>query len=212
MKLKEAPKLEGKKFKEYYSNQVIPKGIRINLAIAVDPGIIKDREGFLKSPDEDTYVRDFSDFLNSLGEEMDENSVVLISGFWGKDPLDNDVNATWRAVMSSIKTSDYSIGDVLVWKKRSKTPHDRDNRLDTICEPVFVLGRKSEYRTYHMNVNVQTVRGNAVYHTPIYNLVTTEGKTPEEDHKELIEYLLRIYCPEGGRVYYPFEEKGDDVQ
>lgn len=205
MKLKEAPELKGKKFKEYYDNQVPPRENSISLALAVYPEHCKN-DNRISSKDEEAYIKGISDTINELDIMMAENSVIILSGFWGDKELPNEVNAVWKSVMSAIKTTDYSIGDVIVWKKGFKTKNNRDNRLDTICEPIFVLSRKSEYRTYHLNVNVQTVRGNAVYHTPIYNLITTTGKDVEEDYKQLKEYLLRMYCPDNGIIYNMFEE------
>lgn len=205
MKLKEAPELKGKKFKEYYDNQVPPKENSINLALAVYPEHCTNLDG-VDSDTEDAYVKGISNIINDMDDMMAENSVIILSGFWGNNHLPNEVNATWKAIMSAIKTTDYSIGDVIVWKKGFKTKNSRENRLDTICEPIFVLSRKSEYRTYHLNVNVQTVKGNAVYHTPVYNLITTSGKDVEEDYKQLKEYLLRMYCPDNGIIYNMFEE------
>lgn len=205
MKLKEAPELKGKKFKEYYDNRVPSSEGTINLALAVYPEHCKNNNR-ISSKDEETYIKGISDTINELDTMMAENSVIILSGFWGNNSLPNEVNATWKSIMSAIKTTDYSIGDVIVWKKGFKTKNSRENRLDTICEPIFVLSRKSEYRTYHLNVNVQTVRGNAVYHTPIYNLITTTGKNVEDDYKQLKEYLLRMYCPDNGIIYNMFEE------
>lgn len=207
MKLKEAPSLKGKKFREWYDNKVPSNGTKVNVAMAVYPEHLTDKSAFLNKVDtEEDYVKEISELINTFDEIMDENSVILLSGYWGKNGLPNEVNATWKSVMSAIKTTDYSIGDVIVWKKGSKTKGQRENSLDVICEPIFVLCRKSEYRTYHLNVEVQTTRGNASYHTPLYNIITTNGKTPEDDYKQLKEYLLRLYCPDNGNIYYMMEE------
>ena len=210
MKLKEAPQLKGKKFKEYFDNQVLPKSAKINLAIAVCPEHISNKNLLIdRINNEDDYVSEISKLINSFEEIMAENSVIILSGYWGQNDITNKVNATWKSIMSAIKTTDYSIGDVIVWKKGFKTKGERENSLDTICEPVFVLCRKEEYRTYNLNVEVQTVRGNAVYHTPQYNLITTNGNSVEDDYKQLKEYLIRMYCPDDGEIYYLFEEAPD---
>lgn len=205
MKLKEAPELKGKKFREYYDDQIPPVENSVSLALSVYPEHCKNKNR-ISSNNENDYIKEISNTINELEPMMAENSVIIISGFWGNNHLPNEVNATWKSIMSAIKTTDYSIGDVIVWKKGFKTKNSRENKLDTICEPIFVLSRKSEYRTYHLNVNVQTVRGNAVYHTPIYNLITTTGKNVEDDYKQLKEYLLRMYCPDNGVIYNMFEE------
>ena len=210
MKLKEAPSNKGNTYKEYYDSQVLPKSLKANVALAVYPEHITNKDYMLdKCSTEESYVKEISDLINSIEEVMAENSVIIISGYWGKDKTDNVVNSTWKSIMSAIKTTDYSIGDVIVWKKGFKTKNSRENRLDTICEPVFVLCRKEEYRTYNLNVEVQTVRGNAQYHTPQYNLITTTGSTVEDDYKQLKDYLIRMYCPDKGTIYNLFEEKPD---
>ena len=200
MKLKEAPSNRGKKYTEHYS--ILDRDY--NLVIAVDPP--KNGDKFTSYTDEDSYIRSLSNYLNALDIILTENSVILLSGFFGDHALETEVNTVWKAVISALKTTPYSIGDVIVWKKSTKTKNERENRLDTICDPIFVLCRKSEYRTYHMNVNERTVKGNAKYHTPVYNIIMTNGRTPEEDHKELIDYLIRMYCPDNGKILYPFEE------
>ena len=196
MKLKEAPQLNGKKFYELYENNVFPIGMKFNIALGVYPEHVTTRGYTFNYKNEDEYVFQISTLINKMEEVMAENSVIILSGFWGETDVPSKVNATWKSIMSAIKTTDYSIGDVIVWKKGFKTPGERENSLDTLCEPIFVLCRKEEYRTYHLNVDVQTVRGNAVYHTPLYNLITTEGKTIEEDYEQLKTYLLRLYCPD----------------
>ena len=207
MKLKEAPQLKGKKFRELYDNNVFPSGIEFNIALGVYPEHVSERGYRFNYKNEDEYVSQVSDMINSIDEVMAENSVIILSGFWGETDVPNKVSAVWKSMMSAIKTTDYAIGDVIVWKKGSKTKGERENSLDIICEPVFVLCRKSEYRTYHLNVDVQTIKGNAVYHTPQYNLITTNGRTAEEDYDQLKEYLIRMYCPDDGAIYYPLEDK-----
>ena len=61
MKLKEAPQLKGKKFREWYDNKVPSKGTKINVAMAVYPEHITDKSIFLdKIETEEDYVKGIS--------------------------------------------------------------------------------------------------------------------------------------------------------
>ena len=82
MKLKEAPSLKGKKFREWYDNKVPSNGTKVNVAMAVYPEHLTDRSAFLDKVDtEEDYVREVSELINTFDEIMDENSVILISGY-----------------------------------------------------------------------------------------------------------------------------------
>ncbi len=208
MKLKEAPTLEGKIYTEVYSDSR-SDGKNHSVVMAVDAGT-PILTGYT---DEDGYVEKFSEFINGLEPLMDENSVILVSGFLGDTALNTEVNTVWKSVMSAIRTTDYAIGDVIVWKKNLARKNTRNNRLDTVCEPIFVLCRKEEYRSYHLNVNERTRKGNISYHTPVYNIIRTDGTTEKEDHDQMVEYLIRMYCPDDGTIYYPYpSERRTDVQ
>jgi len=83
MKLKEAPSLKGKKFREWYDNKVPSKGTKINVAMAVYPEHLSNKDSFLdKVETEEDYVKEISELINTFDEIMDENSVILLSGYW----------------------------------------------------------------------------------------------------------------------------------
>ena len=170
----------------------------LNLIIAINP---KEIQEFSNDKD---YIDWFSEFINTADSKLKENSVIAISGFYGKERPDSD-NIVWKAVLSAIHTTNWSIGDILIWKK-SKAEEQIYPKLDYKCKPIFILCRKNENRTHTLNVDsLETNSGREGYHTPISNMVCTEGLETDE-LTEMENRILEFYKPENGTVWFPFNK------
>ena len=111
----------------------------------------------------------------------------------------------------------FTMADKITWKKSSALPNNvSPNRLTRLCEDVFILCRKSEEGTFHMNKRVLTTRndnGQRMYEN-LFNFV----EAPNNDgscelnkatfSSKFAQALMELYCPPGGVVYDPFMGTG----
>lgn len=127
----------------------------------------------------------------------------------------------WIFIAELIKKSNFTVADRIIWKKRSGAlPNNSSkNKLTRVCEDIFVLCRKLEYKTFNTNKQVTKtgVTGQQFY-SPMYNFL--EAKNNDEVcplnkatySSELCEKLLEMYVPSADRksciVYDPFMGTG----
>lgn len=155
---------------------------------------------------------EYCEFTENLFNEFDriliQNGVVLYNISYGSENTD----CMFRAVNSIITNTPFTIGDVIVWKKKNAFPNScSPNKLTRITEFVFVFCRKCELKTFNCNKRVTSHRptGQTMYEN-IYNFVeakNNDGSCPYNKatySSELCEKLLSLYCPENGLVYDPF--------
>jgi site-specific DNA-methyltransferase (adenine-specific)/modification methylase len=122
----------------------------------------------------------------------------------------------YEVVFEIMKNTDFVIADTIAWKKSNAMPNNMSkNRLTRCWEFVFVLCRKNEMKTFHMNKEIISVRSNGIkQYTCIDNYI--EAKNNDGSCKlnkatyssELCEKLLDIYAPENSVVYDPFNGTG----
>lgn len=159
---------------------------------------------------------EYCDFTTKLFNEFDkilkENGVVLYNINYGSENTD----CMFRAINSVITDTPFTIGDVIVWKKKTSLPNNcSSNKLTRIWEFVFVICRKSEIKSFKCNKNITSYRktGQAVYEN-IYNIIeakNNDGSCPYNKatySSELCEKLLTLYAPKGATVYDPFLGSG----
>lgn len=170
----------------------------------------------------DTHVdnmtnEEYCDFTVRLFDDFDRvlknDGCVLYNICYGAE---NTVGM-FQAITSIIDKTNFTIADVIVWKKPTAFPNScSSNRLTRIWEFVFVLCRKDELKTFKCNKQVTSVRktGQKAYGN-IYNFI--EAKNNDETcpynkatfSSELCIKLLNIYAVgENVTVYDPFIGSG----
>lgn len=165
----------------------------------------------------DTMTNDeYCDFTVRLFEEfckiLSANGVVLYNINYGSENTDG----MFRAINDVITRTDFTIADVIGWRKSTAMPNTcSPNKLTRIFEFVFVFCRKNELKTFHMNKKVISTRktGQKMYES-FYNLI----EAPNNDEpcpynkatysSKLCEQLLTLYAPNFGVVYDPFMGSG----
>ena len=91
--------------------------------------------------------------------------VVLTSPFYntnkkaGKARTLENTAGMFQAVTAVVTQTDFTIADVIVWKKSNALPNScSPNRLTRIWEFVFVFCRKGELKTFRCNKRVTSLR------------------------------------------------------
>ena len=170
----------------------------------------------------DTHVDDMTD------EEYCDFTVELFEGFDRVLARDGSVlynicygaentAGMFKAVNAVITRTDFTIADVIVWKKSDALPNSTShNRLTRIWEFVFVFCRKDELKTFRCNKKVKSYRktGQKAYEN-VFNYI--EAKNNDEScpfnkatfSTDLCKKLLSLYAVgDKVTVYDPFMGSG----
>jgi site-specific DNA-methyltransferase (adenine-specific)/modification methylase len=167
---------------------------------------------FVDNMTNDEYTNYTIDLFNGFDRVLKENGVVLYNISYGAD----NAFGMFDTVTQIVKNTKFSIADCITWKKKNALPNSvSSNKLTRIVEFVFVFCRKDEYKTFHANKNVVSIRQNGQpQYSVYYNFI--EAKNNDENcpfnkatySTELCKKLLTMYCARGGVVYDPFMGSG----
>jgi DNA modification methylase len=161
---------------------------------------------------DDEYCAFTESLFNEFNTILKPNGVILYNINYGSE----NTEGMFRAINSVIVNTPFTIGDVIVWKKKNALPNScSPNKLTRIWEFVFVICRKNELKSFHCNKKITSYRktGQAAYEN-IYNFVeakNNDGSCPYNKatySSELCEQLLTLYAPDNGIVYDPFIGSG----
>ena len=108
------------------------------------------------------------------------------------------------------------IAEMITWKKKSALPNNvSHNKLTRIIEPVFVICRKNEYKTYNANKQVKSISTTGQkYYENIYNFIEAANNDRSCNlnkatySSDLCVQLLEIYSKKDAIVYDPFMGTG----
>lgn len=119
-------------------------------------------------------------------------------------------------VADIIRKSDFTLADIIVWKKKSATPNNvSHNKTTRIVEYIYVFCRKEEFHTFSCNKKKlkQRESGQAIYEN-VYNFITApnnDGSTELNKatySTKLVRTLLNMYAKPNSVVYDPFMGTG----
>jgi len=162
-----------------------------------------------KEPEE--YLKWTSDIFNGFDCCLKENGVVLYNFSYS---IENP-SFPYQLVSHLINNTNFCIADTIIWKKKSSIPYPASpNRLQRICEFVFVFVRKDEIRTFNTNKQVTKVSTTGQkYYQPMINFIdaanndeATKDINQATFSTDLVKKLLKIYAKpdEHFIVYDPF--------
>lgn len=169
-------------------------------------------DGFVDNLTNEEYDDFTVEIFNGFDKVLKPNGCVLYNISYGSE----NTEGMFTAINAIITRTNFTIVDVIIWKKRTAFPNSiSSNKLTRICEFVFVLCRKNELLSFHSNKKVLSTRpnGQKMYES-IYTLVeakNNDGACPLNKatfSTELVLKLLSIYAPVGGVVYDPFMGSG----
>lgn len=167
---------------------------------------------YMEKRSKDEYIEWTEEIFNAYDTILAENGCVLYNMSYGNE----NPTQMWLTIASIIENTNFTIADTIIWKKKTALPNNvSGNKLTRICEFVFVLCRKSEYKTFKSNKKVisYSKRGQKIYEN-IYNFV--EARNNDGSCKinkatystELCEKLLSVYAQDNSVVYDSFMGTG----
>lgn len=158
------------------------------------------------------YVEWTRKIFIAFGFVLAKNGVILYNMSYGSESPDS----MWLTISDIIANTPFMVADCIVWKKNNALPNNTSpNKLTRICEFVFVICRKEEYKTYQANKQVksQSKTGQNYYYNTSNFIQSPNNDGSCELNKatystDLCNQLLSIYAREGDVVYDPFMGTG----
>lgn len=156
-------------------------------------------------PDEE-YIKWTIDIFNGYDRILKENGVVLYNlSYSTRNP------ALMSLVIADIiRNTPFTVVEYIYWKKRVAMPNNRShNRLTRIVEPVYVLCRKGEEKTFKSNKELKGLdkKGRKNYGN-VFNFIEAANNDGSNKYNkatfssELVTKLLDIYAPKEFSVVY----------
>lgn len=167
---------------------------------------------YLENKTNDEYIDWSIDLFNEYNRVLQKNGVILYNLSYGNE----NPNVIWLLLSRILTDTPFMIADVITWKKKSALPNNvSHNKLTRITEFVFVICRKSEYKTFKMNKKVKSVsKTGQKYYENIFNFVeasNNDGSNPYNKatfSTDFVLQLLDIYAVKGSVVYDSFMGTG----
>ncbi len=161
---------------------------------------------------DEEYADWIVDIFNHFDKILNQNGVILWNISYGNEKP----NSMWLSLLSILTKTNFMIAEMISWKKKSALPNNvSHNKLTRIIEPVFVICRKDEFKTFNANKQIKSVSSTGQkYYENIYNFI----EAPNNDgscnlnkatySSDLCEKLLTIYAKNNYVIYDPFMGTG----
>lgn len=168
---------------------------------------------YSESKSNEEYDNFTVNLFNGFDKVLSHNGVVLYNISYGTE----NPTQMWTCISEVCKRTNFTIADVVVWKKQSALPNNVSaNKLTRICEFVFVLCRKSEYDTFTMNKEVSSKRkdnGQTMYKNVLNFIEAPNNDGANELNKATFSTifarkLLNMYAKPNSLVYDCFMGTG----
>ena len=167
---------------------------------------------FIDNMSNEEYSNYCVELFNGFDKILKQNGTVL----WNVNYGSENTNCLFTTISDIINKTNFSILDVICWKKKNALPNSvSKNNLTRIWEFVFVFCRDSECKTAYTNKKEVSKRTNGqIHYENIYNFI--EAKNNNEKcpfnkatySTDLCKRLLDIYAPKNAIVYDPFMGSG----
>lgn len=158
------------------------------------------------------YIEWTLDIFNNYDLILEKNGVVLYNMSYGTE---NTILMS-LVIADIIRKSNFTLADIIVWKKQSATPNNvSHNKMTRIVEYIYVFCRKDEFYTFNCNKKKLKERetGQAIYEN-VFNFITAKNNDSSNDlnkatySTELVRKLLLLYTKENDLIYDSFMGTG----
>lgn len=160
----------------------------------------------------DEYIDWTLEIFKGYNAILEPNGVVLYNMSYGTE---NTILMS-LVIADLIRKSDFTLADIIVWKKQMATPNNvSHNKMTRIVEYIYVFCRKDEFYTFNCNKQKLKERetGQAIYEN-VFNFITAKNNDNSTDlnkatySTELVRKLLLLYTKENDLIYDSFMGTG----
>jgi DNA modification methylase len=197
----------------FMDTELIGKNQKVDIILTSPPyNINRKYDQYHDSKPRDQYVQWIVDLHKQFDKILAKDRVVLLNlSYSAKDP-----SLPYKVVTEIEEKTNFSIVDTIIWEKPGCTTNSSAfNRLDRIVEPIFVLARKSETKTFYLNAGGFTIgkNGQKYSKTTIRNKIYCKnGKSNAGNIStysvDLVKRLIEMYGKKGDLIYDPFMGTG----
>lgn len=177
---------------------------------------LKNHEGrydiYLDQKSNEEYLKWITDIFNKIDYLLNDNGVILWNISYGTE----NPNVFFEFPYHLLHNTKFMIADTIIWKKNSALPNNvSSNKLTRIVEYVYVICRKSEYKTFNCNKKVKSVsKTGQNYYENVFNFISAPNNDGSNDlnkatySTDLCKQLLDMYCKEGDKILDIFNGTG----
>ena len=160
----------------------------------------------------DQYIDWTLDIFKGFDKVLKPNGVVLYNMSYGTE---NTILMS-LVVADIIRKSEFTLADIIVWKKKSATPNNvSHNKMTRIVEYVYVFCRKEEFHTFNCNKKELSKRetGQSIYEN-VFNFISAKNNDSSTDlnkatfSTEFVRKLTNTYAKPNSVIYDPFMGTG----
>jgi DNA modification methylase len=125
------------------------------------------------------YIKWTIEIFNKYNEILNDNGAVIYNLSYGTE----NTELMSLVVAEIIKNTNFTLADIIVWKKKSATPNNvSKNKMTRIVEFVYVFCRKNEFYTFTSNKKEIGKREDT--DQPIYENVFNFFEAPNNDETQ----------------------------
>lgn len=179
---------------------------------------IKERKSKYKMYDDakpfDEYKQFIVQVINKMDDIIKDNGTIIMNISYASSIEIGMIGSRLIELLYDIiSKTRFDVADIITWKKKSALPNNRSsNKCTRICEYVFVLCRKEEYKTFVSNKQItkQIEEKGLIYYSNMFNFIeaaNNDGKNPYNNatySTDLVKQILDMYVVDDATVYDPF--------
>jgi len=147
------------------------------------------------------YSKWIVNIFNQYNKLLNKNGCVLFNMSYGTE----NTTVMSLTVADIIKKTNFTLADIIVWKKQSATPNNvSKNKLTRIVEYIYVFCKEEDFMTFDTNKKILKQRdtGQDIYEN-LFNFIKAPNNDSSTDinkatySSELVSRLLKIYYTKG---------------
>lgn len=146
---------------------------------------------------------------------LNDNGCVIFNLSYGTE----NTTIMNEAVYSIIKNTNFTLADIIVWKKKSATPNNVSaNKMTRICEYVYIFCREKEFYTFTCNKKIISYRetGQPIYEN-LFNFFEADNNDYSSElnkatfSTQFVKELIKRYVLDSDVVLDNFSGTGTTI-
>jgi len=158
------------------------------------------------------YSKWITDIITEVDKHLNKNGCIIMNLSYGTE----NTTVMNETVYKILQDTNYTIADIIIWKKKSATPNNvSSNKMTRICEFVYVFCRKEEFYTFTANKKVlkQRETGQDIYEN-VFNFFEASNNDESTDinkatfSSDFVEQIINRYVNKTDTVLDMFNGTG----
>ena len=163
-----------------YMKQMIKENIKVDKVLTSPPyNIIRPNSAdrgydvYKDGMSNNEYCDWLVSVFNLYDKILNKNGCIMLNLSYGTE----NTTIMNEVIYNIISRTNFTIADIIVWKKKSATPNNvSSNKMTRICEFIYVLCRNQEFYTFTSNKKIIKYRetGQAIYEN-MFNFIEADN-------------------------------------